>query len=117
MIYSYKIQLRYSLAFLMILAFGSFQRMGLKINTGISYKLILFWTLLLKEIESRSKKNPKSLWNIFLEGMPHWSKINEAFIEKLSNNNLKALIHNSKQEFDKDKKEFNLFLDFRHIVK
>ncbi len=117
LIYSYKIQLRYSLAFLMILAFGSFQRMGLKINTGISYKLILFWTLLLKEIESRSKKNSESPWNIFLEGMPHWSKINEAFIEKLSNNNLKALIHNSKQEFDKDKKEFNLFLDFRHLFK
>ncbi|MFX1461596.1 MAG: hypothetical protein ACFFBF_00935 [Promethearchaeota archaeon] len=117
LIHSYKVQLRYSLAFLMILAFGSFQRMGLKINAGVSYKLILFWSLLLKEIESRSKNNPKSLWNIFLDGMPHWSKINEIFIEKLSDNNLKALIHNSKQKFDKDKDEFNLFLDFRHIFK
>jgi len=116
LIHSYKIQMRYSLALLMILAFGSFQRMGLKINTGVSYKLILFWTLLSKEIESRSKNNPNSLWNVFLEGMPHWSKIDKSFINKLNEDTIKSLIHESKHVFDKDKEEFNLYLDFNRVI-
>ena len=111
-IHSYKIQMRYSLALLMILAFGGFQRMGLKINTGVSHKLLLFWTLLSKEVKSRSAAHPSSLWNIYLEDMPHWSKIDEKFIEKLNEDNIELLIHNSRQEFDRNNEEFNLFLDF-----
>ncbi|MFX1418941.1 MAG: hypothetical protein ACFE9N_08495 [Promethearchaeota archaeon] len=113
LIHSYKIQLRYSLALLMILAFGSFQRMGLKINTGVSYKLIFFWTLLCKEIESRSENNPNALWNIYLEEMPHWSKINQSFIEKINADKIKFIIYNAKHEFDNEKKEFNLYLDMK----
>jgi hypothetical protein len=115
--HSYKIQMRYSLALLMILAFGSFQRMGLKINTGVSHKLLLFWTLLSKEINLRSKNNHKSLWNIFLEGMPHWSKIDKSFIEILNNDTIESLIHNSNHEFDDDKEEFYLYLDFKQFLK
>jgi hypothetical protein len=113
---SYKIQLRYSLALLMILAFGSFQRMGLKINTGVSYKLILFWTLLSKEIKVRSGNNLKALWNVFLEGMPHWSKIDKFFIEKLNDVNIESIIHNADYEFDEIKEEFNLYLNIKQIV-
>ncbi|NVM34770.1 MAG: hypothetical protein HWN81_04180 [Candidatus Lokiarchaeota archaeon] len=116
LIHSYKIQMRYSLALLMILAFGSFQRMGLKINTGVSYKLILFWTLLSKEIDSRSKNNPNSLWNVFLEGMPHWSKINNSFIEKMNKDNIEFIIHNANHEYDEIKEEFTLYLNFNQIV-
>ncbi|MFX1310954.1 MAG: hypothetical protein ACFE8C_14750, partial [Promethearchaeota archaeon] len=116
LIHSYKIQMRYSLALLMILAFGGFQRMGMKINTGVSHKLLLFWTLLSKEVVSRSTNYPSSLWNIFLEDMPHWSEINNNFIEKLNEDNIKVLIHNSKQEFDRDSEEFNLYLDFKYIL-
>ncbi|MFX1364552.1 MAG: hypothetical protein ACFFCE_12010 [Promethearchaeota archaeon] len=112
LIHTYKIQLRYSLAFLMILAFGSFQRMALKINTGISYKLILFWILLSKEIELRSKNKPKTLWNVYLEGMPHWSKFDKSLIEKINTDNIELIIHNAKQKFDGTKEEFTLYLDF-----
>ncbi|MFX1504255.1 MAG: hypothetical protein ACFFDH_25065 [Promethearchaeota archaeon] len=112
LINNYKIQLRYSLAFLMILAFGGFQRMGLKINAGISYKLMFFWILLSKEIEIRSKNNPKSLWNIYLEGMPHWSKFDKTLIEKINTDKIEFIIHNSSQKFDETKEEFTLYLDF-----
>ncbi|MEE9376805.1 MAG: hypothetical protein V3V33_02075 [Candidatus Lokiarchaeia archaeon] len=115
LINSYKIQLRYSLALLMILAFGSFQRMGLKINTGISYRLILFWTLLSKEIDSRSKNKNTSLWNVFLKGMPHWSKIDISLIEKLNDNHIESIITNAKHEFIKDNEEYNLYLDIKSI--
>jgi len=114
--HSYRIQMRYSLALLMILAFGNFQRMGLKINTGVSYKLILFWSLLSREIKSRSKNNSKSLWNIFLEGMPHWSKINQSFIEKITEDKIEFIIHNANHEYDIDKKEFTLYLDLNQIT-
>ncbi|UCC18993.1 MAG: hypothetical protein JSV62_12915 [Promethearchaeota archaeon] len=116
LVHSYKIQLRYSLAFLMILAFGSFQRMGLKINTGVSYKLIFFWTLLSKEIESRSKNNSNALWNIFLIGMPHWSEINQIFIDKINEEKIELIIHSGTHEFDEDKEEFNFFLNFKQIL-
>ena len=91
--------------------------MGLKINTGVSHKLLLFWTLLSKEINLRSKNNHKSLWNIFLEGMPHWSKIDKYFIEILNNDTIESLIHNSNHEFDDDKEEFYLYLDFKQFLK
>jgi len=114
---SYKIQMRYSLALLMVLAFGSFRRMGLKINTGVSYKLLLFWTLLSKEISLRSKENDKSIWNIYLEGMPHWSKIDISFIKMLSDAKIKSLIHSSRAEYLKEKEEYNLYLDVEQVFK
>jgi len=115
LIHSYKIQMRYSLALLMILAFGSFQRMGLKIDTGVSYKLILFWFLLSKEVKSRSRNKDKSIWNVFLEGMPHWSKIDQSFIKMLNDASIKSLIRNSKDEYNTEKEEYNLYIDFSQI--
>ncbi len=112
LINNYKIQLRYSLAFLMILAFGGLQRMGLKINTGISYKLMFFWILLSKEIEIRSKNNSKPLWNVYLEGMPHWSKFDKNLIEKINTDKIEFIIHNANHKFDGTKEEFTLYLDF-----
>ncbi len=116
LLYSYKIQMRYSLALLMILAFGGFQRMGLKINTGVSHKLILFWTLLTKEVNSRSLNNSNALWNVFLEGMPHWSKIDNTFIEKVTDDKIELIIQNAKHEFDVDNNEFTLYLDLSPII-
>ena len=115
LIYSYKIQLRYSLAFLMILAFGGFQRMGLKINTGVSPKLILFWALLSKEVHQKSKENIESIWNVYLIGMPHWSEINKSFIKMLNENNIQTLIRNSKEEYNQQKEEYNLYIDFNQL--
>lgn len=116
LVHSYKIQMKYSLALLMILAFGSFQRMGLKIDTGISYKLILFWALLSREVETRAKKKKNHLWNVFLVGMPHWTKINNSFINKLNDDAIELIVKNSTQNFDKNRKEFNLYLDFEPIL-
>ncbi len=116
LIHSYKIQIKYGLPFLMILAFGNFQRMGLKIDTGISYKLILFWTLLSKEIESRTKDKKVYLWNVYLVGMPHWSKIDKIFINKLNDNTIELIIKNSSQEFLKERKEYNLYLNLKQIL-
>ena len=113
--HSYKIQMRYSLALLMILAFGSFKRMGLKINTGISYKLILFWTLLSKEVITRSENNELSPWNVYFEGFPHWSKIDKLIINLLTDDVIKSIFNNAKHEYDKDKKEFNLVIDFSQV--
>ncbi len=115
LVHSYKIQMKYSLALLIILAFGNFQRMGLKINAGISYKLLLFWALLSKEVKTRSKEYPDSLWNIFLEAMPHWSKIDQQFIDMINDRNIELLIKNSRHEFNVEKKEFNLYLDFKRL--
>ncbi len=117
LVHSYKIQMKYSLALLMILAFGSFQRMGLKINAKISYKLILFWTLLSKEVFSRSRDKNNSPWNVYLKGMPHWSKIDKSFINMLNDDTIESLIYNSNEEFDKEKEEFNLYLDFQQLFK
>jgi hypothetical protein len=116
LIYSYKIQMKYSLALLMILAFGSFQRMGLKINTGISHKLLLFWVLLSKEIKIRSREKNDSPWNIILEGMPHWSKIDNSMIEKINDKNIENLIHNSNHKFNNQRNEFFFYLDFKSIL-
>ena len=115
--HSYKIQMKYSLALLMILAFGNFRRMGLKINAKISYKLILFWTLLSREIVSRTKENDNAPWNVYLEALPHWSKIETSFKNMLNDETIESIICNSKQEFDKNKEEYNLFLDFKQVFK
>ena len=37
--------------------------------------------------------------------------------EKLNEDNIELLIQNSKQEFDMNNKEYNLYLDFKHILK
>jgi len=116
LINSYKIQLRYSLALLMILAFGNFQRMGLKINSKISYKLILFWALLSKEVKSRSVDNPSAPWKVFLMGIPHWSKIDKFFIEKINEDAIEFIILHAQHKFDEHKEEFNLYLDFKQII-
>ena len=50
LIKSSKIQVKYGLPFLMILAFGDFYRANVRKNQIISPKLIFFWVMLSKEI-------------------------------------------------------------------
>lgn len=113
---SYKIQIKYGLPFLMILAFGTFERMGLKIQAKISYKLVLFWILLSREIELRSKDSINYLWNIYLIGMPHWSKVDKDFIEKLNDHMIEKIITKSSHELIEERKEYNLYLDLEKII-
>ena len=111
----YKIQVKYGLAFLMILAFGSFNRAWLKKEQEISSKLIYFWILLSREVTSRSKHEECS-WNLYLEGLPFWSNLNRKFIKKLEKKVIKSIITEATHQHDEEKKEYNLFLDFTRLL-
>ena len=77
---------------------------------------MLFWILLSKEIAIRSKESVDSyLWNIYLLGLPNWFKWNKSRKNKVDFNKIELIISNSTQEFDKERKEFNLYLNFNEI--
>ncbi|MHA1254902.1 MAG: hypothetical protein ACTSPS_04810 [Promethearchaeota archaeon] len=116
LIHSCKIQVKYALGFLMLLAFGDFSRSRITEDKKISSNLILFWILLSKEIAVRSKANDNGyLWNIYLLGLPNWFKWNKTRKNKLEFSKIEYIIKNSTQEFDKERKEFNLYLNFNEI--
>ncbi len=115
LVHSGKVQIKYGIGILMILAFGDFFRSRMKKETHVSYKLILFWIFLSREITSKSSGNNRYLWNVFFTGLPHWSKFDKKLIEKLDDKAIEVIIVNSSKEFDKEKKEFNLYLDFNQI--
>jgi len=110
-----KIQLKYGLAMLMLLAFSRFFRGPIKEDEKISSNLILFWLLLSKEIQRRSSEELDYLWNIHFIGLPNWWKWDGKFRQELNYLTLSTILTNSKQEFDKSKQEFNLYLDFGSI--
>jgi hypothetical protein len=115
LIHSCKIQIKYGLPFLMILAFGDFYRSRMTKDIKISCELILFWTLLSKEIASRSEGDNFFIWNVFLIGFPNWYELNKKMIKKLEINSIELIIKNSSHEFDEERKEFNLYLDFKQL--
>jgi hypothetical protein len=104
--------MKYGLAVLMLLAFGTFFRGPLNEDQEVSKNLILFWILLSKEIEKRSTNNDLYLWNIHFIGLPNWWKWDRKFKKELNFDSLSSIISNGTQEFDKKKKEFNLYLNF-----
>jgi len=109
-----RIQVRYGLAFLMILAFGNFSRTHLGENQKISPKLINFWISLSKDVSKRSDDDTL-LWNLYFTGLPFWAKINRKFVKQLDNDTLLAIIKDAKHEYDKEKKEMNLILNFKML--
>jgi len=116
LIHSCKIQVKYALGFLMLLAFGDFSRSRITEDKKISSNLMLFWILLSKEIGARSKEGADNyLWNIYLLGLPNWFKWNKSRKNKLDFSKIEYIIANSTQEFDKERKEFNMFLNFNEI--
>ena len=112
---SFKIQIKYGLAILMLLAFGRFFRGPIEENEKISNNLVGFWILLSKEISKRAGKQNLFLWNVHFTGLPNWWKWDRKFKEELNYYTLNNIIINGKQNFDEDKMEFNLYLDFRSI--
>jgi hypothetical protein len=110
-----KIQLKYGLAMLMLLALGKFFRGPIRENQQISSNLIIFWILLSKEIAVRSEPENDLLWNIHFTGLPNWWKWDRIFKKELNSQNLGLIIKAGRQKFDDTKKEFNLFLDFSSI--
>ena len=116
LIHSCKIQVKYALGLLMLLAFGDFSRSRITEDRKISSNLMLFWILLSKEIAVRSKESDDSyLWNIYLLGLPNWFKLNKSRKNKLEFSKIESIIANSTQEFDEERKEFNLYLNFNEI--
>jgi len=115
--HSCRIQIKYGLGFLMILAFGDFSRSRMTEDKKISSNLILFWILLSREIGLRSKENSSYLWNIFLLGLPNWFKWNKLKKKPLDFSIMEEILKKASQEFDKERKEFNLYLDFNELFK
>ncbi|MHA1763029.1 MAG: hypothetical protein ACTSYC_04620 [Promethearchaeota archaeon] len=116
LIHACKVQIKYGLGILMLLAFGSFIRKPMSKNQEISPRYLYFWLLLSKEIKRRSKKREKLPWNVFFEGLPHWSEWNKSMVKKLTEENLKAIIENAREELNDNNDEINLFLDFKIIT-
>lgn len=110
-----KIQMKYGLAMLMLLAFGKFFRGPIEKNEKISSNLVVFWILLSKEITKRTPKENKFLWNIHFVGLPNWWKWDRTFNMELNYHTLGNIIKNASQDLDKGKKEYNLYLDFKSI--
>ncbi|MFW9824655.1 MAG: hypothetical protein ACFFE4_17055, partial [Candidatus Thorarchaeota archaeon] len=112
---SSKIQIKYGLAILMLFAFGNFFRGPVKIDQKISNNLIIFWFLLSEKINKESVENKEPLWNVHFIGLPNWWKWDRIFKKKLNFKSINQIIQNSSLEFDIEKKQYNLYLDFDDI--
>ena len=110
-----KIQIKYGLAMLMLLAFDKFFRGPIREGDKISNNLIMFWILLAKEIEKRTSRNDEHLWNIHFTGLPNWWKWDRKFKEQLNYQTLTNIIENSSHNFNNETKEFNLYLNFSSV--
>jgi len=110
-----KIQMKYGLAILMLLAFNKFFRGPIREDDKISNNLILFWVLLAKEVEKRSNRNIEHLWNVHFTGLPNWWKWDRKFKKELNYNTLTKIIENASQDFNIKTKEVNLYLDFNSV--
>jgi len=112
---SYRIQIKYGLAFLMILAFGSFQRASFNQNVEISPNLISFWIILSKEILKRSQEDIKAPWNVFILGIKNWFSIPSKALNKINITLIRSLISSAKSEYNKIINEYFLNLDLSQI--
>ncbi|MFW9825406.1 MAG: hypothetical protein ACFFE4_20865 [Candidatus Thorarchaeota archaeon] len=110
-----KVQIKYGLAILMLLAIGKFFRGPIKENQEVSKNIAIFWILLSKEIKKRSKNNDSFLWNVHFIKLPNWWKWDRKFKKELSYDSLNHIIKNATQEFNEERREFNLYLDFSSV--
>ena len=116
LIHACKVQLQYGLGILMLLAFGSFFRKPMAKNQEISPRYLYFWLLLSREIKKRASKREKLPWNVYFDGLPHWTEWKKSMVDKLTDGNLKSIIENAREEMNYSKNEINLFLDFKKIM-
>jgi hypothetical protein len=112
---SCKIQLKYAIVFLMILAFGKFSRSKLSETTLISDKLILFWISLSQKIDKSISTTDMYLWNVYIIGIKNWFGLNQIQLNKLTGNFIQNVIAAASFEFQEEKKEYNLYLDFNEL--
>lgn len=114
---SCKVQIKYGLAFLMILAFGSFHRATMDQNAEISSNLIYFWLTLTNEIKKRSKKDFKGIWNVYILGIKNWFSIQPKTFKIINPTFIQDIIKNSKSSFDETLNEYTLNLDLSKLEK
>jgi hypothetical protein len=112
---SCKIQIKYGLAFLMILAFGSFYRARVNEDVEISHKLILFWMLLCKETKKRSIQNEHGLWNVYILGIHNWFELSRSNFMKIDEQLVSTIIQEAESYYDDVLREFTLNLDLSAI--
>ena len=112
---SCKIQIKYGLAFLMVLAFGSLHRASVKEDVKISHKLVLFWMLLCRETKNRSIENTDGLWNVYILGVHNWFTLLGINYLKIDEKLLSAVIQEAESYYDTQSREFTLNLDLSVI--
>jgi hypothetical protein len=112
---SYKIQIKYGLAFLMILAFGSFHRAIVKENVKISHKLILFWMLLCRETKNRSIEDLDGLWNVYVLGIHNWFALSSIDFARISEQLIANVIKEAESFYDNVLREYTLNLNLSVI--
>ena len=113
---SCRIQIKYGLAFLMILAFGSFRRASIDQKVEISPNLISFWIFLTEEIMKRSQEDNKAPWNVYILGIQNWFSIPAKAFKKINVSFIRRIINDAKAEYDKNINEYTLNLDLSQIV-
>jgi hypothetical protein len=112
---SCKVQLKYALGFLMILAFGRFSRSKLNIKTDISEKLILFWIRLSIKLNQLIIDTDTSLWNVYIYGIQNWLGLSHSQLNNITDDFIKRTMASATVEFDQEKKEYNLSLNFEEL--
>jgi len=112
---SCRIQIKYGLAFLMILAFGSFQRASFDQKVEISPNLISFWIILTEEILKRSQEDSKAPWNVYILGIKNWFSIPTKVLNMINVSFIHSMISNAKSEYNKIINEYTLNLDLSQI--
>jgi len=112
---SSRIQIKYGLAFLMILAFGSFQRASFNQKVEISPNLISFWIILTEEIIKRSQEDSKAPWNVYILGIKNWFSIPTKALNMINVSFIRSMISNAKSEYNKIINEYTLNLDLSQI--
>ena len=112
---SCRIQIKYGLAFLMVLAFGSFQRASVKEDAVISHKLLLFWILICRETLKHSVPDKDGLWNVFITGIPNWLALSKRNLLKIDDKLISTVIQQANLTYNKDLREYVLNLDLSII--
>lgn len=112
---SSKIQIKYGLAFLMILAFGYFHRDSFSEDVKISHNLILFWMLLCQETKDRSVKDGDGLWNVYILGIHNWFTLPRKNFLKIDEKLISTVIQEAESFFDEELREYTLNLDLSVI--
>ncbi|MFW9950842.1 MAG: HD domain-containing protein, partial [Candidatus Thorarchaeota archaeon] len=113
---SCKVQLKYALGFLMILAVGRFSRSKLSEKTEISDKLLLFWIFLSNKIKQIVSERDNYLWNVYIIGIKNWFDLNQTQLSAITEQFIQKTINSATFEFIQEKEEYSLLLNFEELT-